>query len=71
MNNQKKGLGPKHPVIDGIFIIKGKSVLYIMVADYTNKHVTFNKAQCIGHMVLSIDNMSQTSVKSYLIFSRC
>ena len=31
-----------------------------------NKHVTFNKGQCIGHMEPSIDNMPQTSVKSII-----
>ena len=37
-----------------------------MVANYTNKHVTFNKGQCIGHMEPPIDNMSQTSVNSVI-----
>ena len=60
----KKGLDPNINVIDGIYNIKGKSTLYIIVANYANKHVTFNKGQCIGHMELPIINMSQTSVNS-------
>ena len=50
-------------VIDGIYNIKGRSTLHVLVANYTNKHVTFNKGQCIGHMEPSIDQMLQTSVK--------
>ena len=37
-----------------------------MVANYTNKHVTFNKGQCTGHMEPSINKMSQTSVISVI-----
>ena len=35
-----------------------------MVANYTNKHITFNKGQCIGHMEPTIDRMSQILVNS-------
>ena len=33
-----------------------------MVANYTKKHVTFNKGQSIGHMELPTGKMSQTHV---------
>ena len=49
---------------DGIYNIKGRSTLYVLVANYTNKHVTFNKGQCIGHIEPSIDHMPQTSINS-------
>ena len=39
-------------------------MLYVMVANYANKLITFNKGQGIGHMELPIDKMSQTSVNS-------
>ena len=58
-----KGLDPNIHVIDGIYNIKGRSHLHILVANYTNKHVTFNKGQCIGHIEPSIDYMLQTSIK--------
>ena len=45
-----KGLDPNINVIDGIFNNKGRSTLHILVASYTNKHVTFNKGQCIGNI---------------------
>ena len=43
-----KGLHPNIHVIDGIYNTKGRSTLHILVGNYTNKHVTFNKGQCIG-----------------------
>ena len=46
------------------FITSKTSTLPILVANYTNKHVTFNKGQCIGHTEPSIDHMSQTSINS-------
>ena len=60
----KKGLDPNIHVLDGIYNIKGKSMLYVMASNYTNKHIIFNKEQCIGHMEPMIDKMSQKSVKS-------
>ena len=62
----KKGLNPNTHATDGIYNIKGKLTLNIMVANYRNKHGTFNKGQCIGHMELPINNMSQTSVNSVI-----
>ena len=41
-------------------------MLYVMIANYTNKHVAFNKGQCIGHMEPPINKMSQTSVNSVI-----
>ena len=35
-----------------------------MVANYTNKHSTFNKGKCIGHMEPTIDKMPQTHENS-------
>ena len=51
-------------MIDGIYNIKEKLTLHILVANYTNKHVKFNKGQCIGHIKPSIDYMPQTSINS-------
>ena len=57
-------LDPNIHLLDGICNIKGKSQLHVLVANYTNKHVTFNKGQCIGHIEPSIDYMWQTAVNS-------
>ena len=37
-----------------------------MVASFTNRHVVFNKGQCIGCMEPVINKMSQTSVNSVI-----
>ena len=62
----KKRLDPKLHVINGIYDIKDKLTLHVIVANYTNKHVTFNKGLCIGHMEPSINNMPQTPVNSII-----
>ena len=51
-------------MIDGIYNIKGRSTLHALVANYTNKDVTCNKGQCIGHIELFIDHMPQTSINN-------
>ena len=57
-------LDPNIHVIDGIYNIKDRLILHILVANYTNKHVMFNKGQCIGHREPSIDHMLQTSINN-------
>ena len=44
--------------------IKGKSTLCILCANYTNKHVTFNKGQCIEDIEPSIDHMQQIPINT-------
>ena len=51
-------------MIDGIYNIKDRFTLHILVADYTNRHVTINKGQCIGHLEPSTDHMLQTANNS-------
>ena len=62
-----RGLDPNIHVIDRIYNIKGRSTLHIRVANYRNKHVTFNKEQCIGHIEPSTDHMPQTFINSLTI----
>ena len=54
----KKELGPNIHVLESIYNIKGKLMLYVMVANYTSDHVTFNKGHGKGHMEPPISNMS-------------
>ena len=35
-------------IINGIHKIKGKTSVNILVSNYTNKHITFNKGEYIG-----------------------
>ena len=53
----KKGLDPNIHVNDGIHNIKGKLTIHVIVANSKNKHITFNKGQCIGHMEPHINIM--------------
>ena len=57
-------LNPSIHVIDGIYNINDRLTLNIFVANYSNKHVMFNKGQCIGHIEPSTDHMPQTSINS-------
>ena len=67
ISNQQinKRLDPNIHVLDGIYNIKVKSQLHILAANYTNKHVTFNKGPCIGHIEPSIDHMPQTAIYGF------
>ena len=62
--NINRRLDPSIHVIDGIYNIKDKLTLHILVANYSKKQVTFNKRWCIGHIEPSIDHMSQTDINS-------
>ena len=42
-NNPAKGRDPNINIINGIHKIKGKTSVNILVSNYTNKHITFNK----------------------------
>ena len=52
-------------VLDGIYNIKDKLTFHILIPNYTNKHVMFNKGQCISHIEPSIDHMAQTAINSH------
>ena len=57
-------LDPNIHMLDGIYNAKDKSTLCIFVANYTYKHVIFNKGQYIGHIEPSIEHMPQTAISS-------
>ena len=43
--NSTKGRDPNINIINGIHKIKGKTSVNILVSNYTNKHITFNKGE--------------------------
>ena len=45
--NSTKGRDPNINIINGIHKIKGRKSVNILVSNYTNKHVTFNKGEYI------------------------
>ena len=48
-DNTTKGRDPNINIINGIHKIKGKTSVNVLVSNYTNKHITFNKGEYVGH----------------------
>ena len=46
--NSTKGRDPNINIINDIHKIKGKTSVNILISNYTNKHITFNKEEYIG-----------------------
>ena len=53
----KKGKDPNIHIIDGIHNIRGKTYGNVLVSKYTNKHITFNKGEHVGHLELPIEEI--------------
>ena len=49
-DNITKGRGLNINIINGIHKIKGKTSVNILVSNYTNKHITFNKGEYVGYL---------------------
>ena len=64
--HSKKELNPHIHILNYIYNPKEKSMLYMIVANYPNNQITFNKRQCIGHVEPPINRMSWTSVNSVM-----
>ena len=47
-DNTPKGKDPNINIIHGIYKIKGRTSVNILVSNYTNKHLTFHKGEYIG-----------------------
>ena len=45
-----KGRDPNINIINGIHQIKDRTSLNILISNYTNKHLTFQKGEYIGHL---------------------
>ena len=46
--NSTKGRDPNINIISGIHCIKGKTYVNVLVSNYTNKHLIFNKGEYVG-----------------------
>ena len=55
-NNTMKGRDPKINIINSIHKIKGKTSVNILVSNNTNKHITFNKGECVGYLEPALTN---------------
>ena len=51
-----KGRDPNINIIDGIHKIKDRSMVNILVSNYTNKHLIFHEGEYIGHLELIVLN---------------
>ena len=49
-DNPTKGRDPNINIINSIHKIKGNTSVNILVANYTNKHITFNKGEYVGYL---------------------
>ena len=56
--------GPNIHIIVGIPNIKRRTFDNVFISNYTNKHVTFNKGEHVGHLKLPIEDMQQISEDS-------
>ena len=54
-----KGKDPNINIINGIHNIKGKTSVNILVSNYSNKHITFNKGEYIGHLEPTIEDIDE------------
>ena len=55
----QKGKDPNIHIIDGIHNIKGKIYVNVRISIYTNKHITFNKGEYIGHPEPPLEDVQQ------------
>ena len=55
--DSKKGKTPAYTSLMGSITSKGKTCINVLISNYTNKHITFNKGECVGHLELPIENM--------------
>ena len=49
-NNTTKGRDPSINIINSIHRIKGRTSVYILISNYTNKHLAFHKGEYIGYL---------------------
>ena len=54
-----KGKDPNINIVNGIHNIKGKTSVNILVSNYTNKHIMFNKGEYVGHLEPTIVDIEE------------
>ena len=57
-----KGKDPNINIINGLHNINSKTSINILVSNYTNKHITFNKGEYVGHLEPSIEDMEEEKI---------
>ena len=64
-----KGKDPNINIINGIHNIKGKTSVNVLVSNYTNKHVMFNKGGYVGHLEPTIQDIEEEKNLHFLVDS--
>ena len=59
IRNQQKERDPNINIVNGIHNIKGKTSVNILVSNYSDKHVTFNKGEYVGHLEPAIEHIDE------------
>ena len=60
-----KGRDPNINIINSIHNIKGKASVNILVSNYTNKHIMFNKSEYVGHLEPAIEDNMDSDLPSH------
>ena len=60
-----KGRDPNINIINGIHDIKGKTSVKVLVSNYTNKHIMFNKGEYIGCLEPAIEDSANSDLPSH------
>ena len=55
-NDSTKSKDPHININNGLYDIKGKTSINVLVSNYTNKHITFNKGEYIGCLEPAIED---------------
>ena len=50
---------PNINIINGIHNIKSKTSVNVLVSNYTNTHITFNKREYVGHLEPTIEDIEE------------
>ena len=60
-----KGRNPNINIINGIHNIKGRTSVSVLVSNYTNKHITFNKGEYVGNFEPAIEDSANSDLPSH------
>ena len=68
ISNQEstKGKDPNINIVNSIHNIKGKTSVNILVSNYSNKHVRFNKEEYVGHLEPTIENIDEERFYTFM-----
>ena len=60
-----KGKDPNINIINDLHDIKGNTSVSVLLSNYTNKHIMFNKGEYIGHLEPAIEDSGNSDLPSH------